>query len=210
VLSFWDESPTDAGARPSAPAQSPPPAPRAPEAEPKPSFAELEREAFSKGYAQGERAGAEAAAKRGEATLRRLAQTIEELGSLRTELVHKTERQVVELAVAIAGRILKHEVATDKELLIAIARVALERLGENTSATIRLNPDDFASIGGRTQMGDSAVVRVVADPLVSSGGCLVQSDFGLIDAGIDAQLAEMANALGVARQAGVRTGRDAA
>src|SRR6185295_10977767 len=94
---------------------------------PTPSFAELERDAFMKGYAQGERSGAEAAARRGEATLRRLAQTIEELAGLRTELVQKTERQVVELALAIARRIIHRDVSLDRELLVAMARVALER-----------------------------------------------------------------------------------
>ncbi len=211
IASFWDEAPVTALApdsrsvfvlhgdapqhKPAPAAATPPPAPEPVEA--RPSFAELEREAFMKGYAQGERSGAEAAAKRGDATLRRLAQTVEELAGLRTELIHKTERQVVELALAIAGRVLRREVSIDRELLIAMARIALERLGENTSATIRLNPDDYAFIGAKTQVGDSSLVRVVADPLVSSGGCLVQSDFGLIDAGIDAQLGEMAAALGV-------------
>ena len=219
IASFWDEAPVTAedlrvasvyvppNAAPPAPAPAPPPAPgpksaapdRMAEAEaPRPSFAELERDAFMKGYAQGERAGAEAAARRGEATLRRLAQTVEELAGLRTELVQKTERQVVELALASAGRVLRREVSVDRELLIAMARIALERLGENVSATIRLNPEDYAFIGAQAQVGDSSLVRVVADPLVSTGGCLVQSDFGLIDAGIDAQLGEMAAALGVA------------
>lgn len=212
IASFWDEAPVTAvapenrsvfvlhGDAPHKAAAAPaaPPPPTAPEpVEARPSFAELEREAFMKGYAQGERAGAEAAARRGDATLRRLAQTVEELAGLRTELIQKTERQVVELALAIAGRVLRREVSIDRELLIAMARVALERLGENTSATIRLNPDDYAFIGAKAQVGDSSLVRVVADPLVSSGGCLVQSDFGLIDAGIDAQLGEMAAALGV-------------
>lgn len=211
IASFWDEAPTtaevpdqrsvytshgDTSPRRPAPA-APPPPPASEPVEARPSFAELEREAFMKGYAQGERAGAEAAARRGDATLRRLAQTVEELAGLRTELIHKTERQVVELALAIAGRVLRREVSMDRELLIAMARIALERLGENTSATIRLNPDDYAFIGAKAQVGDSSLVRVVADPLVSTGGCLVQSDFGLIDAGIDAQLGEMAAALGV-------------
>ncbi|MFN7914020.1 MAG: FliH/SctL family protein [Vicinamibacterales bacterium] len=233
VASFWDEAPVTAAETPMASvymtpgapepprAPVPPPAPKAaaPEvpADPepaRPSFAELEREAFMKGYAQGERSGAEAAARRGEATLRRLAQTVEELAGLRTELVQKTERQVVELALAIAGRVLRREVSLDRELLVAMARIALERLGENVSATIRLNPDDYAFIGAQAQVGESSLVRVVADPLVSTGGCLVQSDFGLIDVGIDAQLGEMASALGVTapvpQPAPVRAGRGAA
>ncbi|MBS1818582.1 MAG: hypothetical protein JSU08_11675 [Acidobacteria bacterium] len=232
VASFWDETPITAEpthiaspydqvlsppapAPTAAPLMTPPTVDAASAEPPRPSFAELEREAFMKGYAQGERSGAEAAAKRGEATLRRLAQTIEELAGLRTELVQKTERQVVELALAIAGRVLRREVTLDRELLVAMARIALERLGENVSATIRLNPDDYTFIGAQAQVGDSSLVRVVADPLVSSGGCLVQSDFGLIDAGIDAQLGEMAAALGVAAPpapaaAAVRAGRGAA
>ena len=215
VASFWDGSPLEDLASPSSPyvhAEHPAtPVPEAPIEEARPSFAELEREAFTKGYAQGERAGAEASARRGEAALRRLAQTIEELSNLRAELLQKTERQVVELALAIAVRVLRREVSVDRELLIAMAKVALERLGENTSATIRLNPEDFAVIGAQAHLGEHDVVRVVADPLVSSGGCLVQSDFGLIDAGIDAQLGEVAAALGVAAPVSARrAGREAA
>jgi flagellar assembly protein FliH len=215
VASFWDGTPIEDLTPPAShyvhADRAGHPVPEAPVEEPRPSFAELEREAFTKGYAQGERAGAEAAERRGEATLRRLAQTIEELGNLRAELLQKTERQVVELSLAIAARVLRREVTIDRELLIAMARVALDRLGENTSATIRLNPEDYAVIGAQAHLGEHDVFRVVADPLVSSGGCLVQSDFGLIDAGIDAQLGEVAAALGVTAPvpAGRRSGREA-
>src|SRR5689334_20673879 len=51
--------------------------------------AAIERDAFAKGYAQGERAGMDAAATRADAMLRRLAQTIEELGALRNEMIHR-------------------------------------------------------------------------------------------------------------------------
>src|SRR5215217_2872618 len=65
-------------------------------------LATLEREAFAKGYEQGERAGAEAAAQRGEAILRRLTQTVDELATLRADMIHQTERQMVQLALGIA------------------------------------------------------------------------------------------------------------
>src|SRR5687767_15793319 len=60
-------------------APAPPSAPPADEpisAEHQARLAALEREAFTKGYAQGERAGLEAGGKRAEAMLRRVAQTI--------------------------------------------------------------------------------------------------------------------------------------
>lgn len=169
----------------------PPPAPRM-------STAEIERDAFAKGYANGERAGAEAAATRGEAMLRRLAQTLDELASLRAEMVRKTERQLVELALALARRIVHREVTLDRELLVAMARVAIDRLGDRVAATVRLHPDDFAMVsagGASGGSGPAPGVTVVADPRVSAGGCLVESDFGLIDVSIDAQLSELAAAL---------------
>jgi flagellar assembly protein FliH len=169
-----------------------PPSPAQPDVD----LAALERDAFTKGYAQGERAGAEAAAARGEAMVRRLAQTIEELGVLRADMIHKSERQLVQLAIAIANRVLQREISLDRELLVAMARVALDRLGDVSSATIRLHPEDYAATTtARGGALSTELVRVVADPLVSRGGCLVESDYGLIDLSITAQVSEIANAL---------------
>jgi flagellar assembly protein FliH len=156
----------------------------------------LERDAFAQGFAQGERAGAEAAAERGKAMLRRLSETLDELAELRARITHETERQVVQLALAIARKVIHREVSIDHDLLAAIARVALDRLGETTQATVRLNPDDHAAAAAaRASEWAAAHVTVVADPRVPPGGCRVESDLGVIDAGVDAQITEIARAL---------------
>lgn len=158
-------------------------------------LAAVEREAFAKGYEQGERAGTEAGATRADAMLRRLAQTLDELAELRRAMIRETERQMVELALAIARRIVRREVALDQELTGTMARLALERLGERTTATIRLHPDDLAMAGGRRDTWAGSHVTIVGDPAVSRGGCRVESDFGFVDASIDAQFHEVACAL---------------
>jgi flagellar assembly protein FliH len=156
-------------------------------------LAALERDAFAKGYAQGERAGTEAAATRADGMLRRLTQTVEELGGLRGEIIHSTEKQMVQLVLAIADRIVARELTLDRTVLLGMARAALDRLGEYGSATIRLHPDDFQAIGGKAI--DTGPVKVVADALVTRGGCLVQSDFGFMDVSPDAQFRELARTL---------------
>jgi flagellar assembly protein FliH len=159
-------------------------------------LAALEREAFAKGYEQGERAGAEAGTKRAEAMLRRLAETIQELADVRRAMIRETERQMVQLAMAIARRIVRREVAIDHELTLTMARVALERLGDSTAVTIRLHPEDFeATCRQREALLAGSHVTVAPDPAVSRGGCLVQSDFGYVDASVDAQFQELARAL---------------
>jgi flagellar assembly protein FliH len=159
-------------------------------------LAALERDAFAKGFAQGERAGGEAAAQRGEAMLRRLAQTLEEVTQLRTRMIRETEQQMVQLALAVARRIVHREISLDQDLLMAIARVAMDRLGESARVTIRLNPDDFAACAaGREHDWAGSHVTPVSDARVPRGGCRIESDFGAVDAGVDAQLHELAQAL---------------
>jgi len=172
------------------------PAPEASGSPSEPCLSAIERDAFAKGYAQGERAGTEAGAVRADAMLRRLTATIEELASLRSDVLHAAERQVVQLALALAHRMLQREIDADRGLLLAMARVALDRMGEAVRATIRLHPDDFAVVMTAREPSASAdQVQVVADSSVARGGCLVQSEFGLMDVGLDSQIREMARAL---------------
>jgi flagellar assembly protein FliH len=159
-------------------------------------LAALERDAFSKGFAQGERAGGEAAAQRGEAMIRRLTETLEELTNLREQMIHQTERQMVQLALAIARRIVHREVSIDQDLLIAMARVALDRLGESAQVTVRLSPQDYETTSAvRSAQWTGTHVTVVPDARVGRGGCRVESEFGAMDAGVDAQIHEIARSL---------------
>jgi flagellar assembly protein FliH len=192
-------------ARPRPSTAGPPPEP-APVAPPRPAedvitaeqqarLAGLEREAFTKGYAQGERAGLEAGGKRAEAMLRRVAQTLEELGGLRQTLIHETERQMVQLALTLARRVVHREVTLDPELAGALAHVALEKLGTTTPATIRLNPEDYTVVAQEGERWGTVAVTVVPDPAIARGGCLVESDFGCVDATVDRQFDELSRAL---------------
>jgi flagellar assembly protein FliH len=208
IKSAATAAPRAGRAEPAAAAPSPePPPPPAPEpaAPPPPAIdqeqvqrrlAELEREAFTKGYAAGEQAGLEAGTTRSDGMLRRLGQTIEEVEGLRPQIIAETERQMVQIALAVARRILRREVSVDQDLIVAISRVALDRLGDTAVATIRLNPDDYAAVTARHGgQWAGARVTVSADAGVSRGGCRVESDLGFIEAGIDAQFDQLVHAL---------------
>ena len=159
-------------------------------------LAALEREAFAKGYEQGERSGTEAAGKRGEAMLRRLSDTITELTALRASMIRQTETQIVELALAVARRVVHREVSLDRNLMIAIVRVALDRLGESARVTVRLHPEEFEATGAaRLAEFAGTDITFAADARVGRGGCRVESDMGMLDAGVDAQIQEIARAL---------------
>jgi len=188
----WPVAPAPASRRtPQAAANASPPVDLASE---QARIAAIEQGAFAKGYAQGEQAGLEAAATRGEAMLRRLADTLQELATLRSEMIHRTERQIVQLALAIAERIIHREISLDRGLLVGMARVAIDRLGEQASAVVRLHPDDYAIVS-RDETWKRGPIEVVADARVNRGGCLVQSDFGFMDVDVTEQFRELARVL---------------
>ena len=106
-----------------------------------------------------------------------------------------SERELVRLSLAMAERIVRREIDIDRDLLAVMARVAIDRLGENAVATIHLHPTDCEAAMQRAGGAQPGSVEIVADVNVPRGGCLVRSAFGSIDAGIDAQMRELARAL---------------
>ena len=75
------------------------------------------------------------------------------------------------------------------------ARVALDRLGEHSGATIRLHPEDFEVATGGDTDWESEQVNVVSDENVSRGGCRIESAFGFVEASVEAQFEEIERAV---------------
>jgi flagellar biosynthesis/type III secretory pathway protein FliH len=155
----------------------------------------VEREAYARGHADGERAMAAELTAREDATAARLATAIQALADVRAALMHRSERDLVRLAVSMAERVLRREIDIDRQALIAMARLAIDRLGSYTSATVHLNPDDYERITASQSVDLGKSVELLADPSVGSGGCVVRSPLGMIDMGIDAQVKELSLAL---------------
>ncbi len=157
---------------------------------------QIERDAYRRGFSEGEAAGVSAEVRRQDAALVRLGASLDQLASARAEMIHATERQMVELALAIARRIVLREIGLDRDLLVAMAHVALQRLERGATVTVRLNPADYAvTVEAQTARWAGSPVTVSPDQMIPRGGCRIESAFGHVDAGVDAQLQEVGLAL---------------
>lgn len=159
--------------------------------------AAIEREAFSQGYAAGERAGAEAGAQRADALVRRLSATLDELANLRRTIASQAEHDLVRLALAVARRVVHREIQLDAQLVAALAHVALERLDAGRGpALLKMHPEDIERLKASTttEWAQSAI-RLVPDASVARGGCVVETAHGRVDATVDRQFSEIAHAL---------------
>jgi flagellar assembly protein FliH len=158
--------------------------------------AEIEKEAYERGFNEGQKAGKEVGEKMVEALLKQYAQTLEELASLRKHVLAASEREVVRLALEIARKVVKREVTIDEDVILALVKVAMNRLGEESMMTVRLNPRDVQSVLRSRNAADRAnvlneAIKLVEDPLISRGGCLIETESGIIDARVEEQFREI-------------------
>lgn len=156
------------------------------------SPAEIERQAYREGFARGERDGRAAAARQVEPVLAGLQQLVESLEAGRQKLRREAEQEVVALALAVARKVVGQALASDAAALAGIVREAVGRTEASGSIQVRMHPDDLqrlreAHAGAAALLAGTEHVRFEADPAVEGGGCLVETDFGQIDARVATQ-----------------------
>jgi flagellar assembly protein FliH len=117
---------------------------------------------------------------------------IESFERQRSEYFAKVEAEVVQLALAIAAKILHREAQVDPMLVAALVRIAMESLREGSNVIVRVAPDRgeawrlyFGSITS------SSKVEIVEDPNLTSHECMVETELGSANFGLSAQLKEV-------------------
>ena len=129
-----------------------------------------------------------------------LKQAVTQILDARQSWQRHWEQHALRVASAIASRIVRREIDKVPLITLDLVREALNLAAGNERITLRLHPDDQATLGDRAgqlaqELGSLAEVRVVADPSISSGGCRVDTEFGSIDQQLEAQLARITEEL---------------
>lgn len=104
------------------------------------SLEEMERDAYEKGFAAGEKAGLEMGAQKAEVLLSRIERMIREIEEYRTRIIEEIEPQLLELSSDIARKVILEELSLKPELMVAIVREAMRKLERTGPITIKMNP----------------------------------------------------------------------
>jgi flagellar assembly protein FliH len=123
------------------------------------------------------------------------------LHSLGTELGGLQQDMARTLAIAatnLARRIVRTELMTQPELIATVAHEALDTLLLSARhITLRVHPDDHALVAlGAAEVLAARGARLLTDAAITRGGCLVESDIGVIDASIETRWRRAAASLG--------------
>lgn len=168
-------------------------------------FEKKNKEGYEAGYREGLKTGAEEAkanhrkevekevAARMASLQAALEQTVARLVEARDQWQGEWERLGLELACAIAEKVVKAAVARPNDAALANLLQVLSLVGKVPTVTVHLNPADLDSLehnrsGWSTATRAIGEIKLVADPQMTAGGCRINTEFGSIDASIEKQL----------------------
>lgn len=155
-------------------------------------IADSQKQGYDKGYEDGYQDGN----KEAERLVERMHTVLDAVMARREEILSETEYQIVELVVLMARKVVKIISENQKTVILNNVLQALKKVKGRGDVTIRVN---LADVKLTTEHVDDFIQRVEAvkgitvmeDTTVEKGGCIVETDFGAIDARISSQLTEL-------------------
>jgi flagellar assembly protein FliH len=159
---------------------------------------QIEQEAHREGCAKGRAEALDEMRRRLEPLEALLREACRRVASAHQAIIVNAEGELIDLAIAVAGRVLRSELETRREAVVPIVRAALEAAGSRTIMGIRVSPGEYELLAEQRDgfVGSLESARIIADPTISSGGCVVEVEAGLIDARLESQLQEAARLIG--------------
>ncbi len=147
----------------------------------------IEQEAYDKGFARGEEEGRIAGQKEFDEKIAKALELIGTLTDERGRVGKQYEEDLLTLVKTMVERLVYHEVSVNPLVIQACMRKAMEYVVEDSTVMVHLQADDFQSIkemslDDPTLLEGTSKVELIEDPVVSQGGCRLQTDFGEIDA----------------------------
>ena len=153
----------------------------------------IKKSAFEEGY----RSGLE----KSQADMEIFRKEMSKFMSAKQEVFEYIAPDILEISVDIAKTIIKKELETDPQVLINNIIDVLKSVSKSEQkVSIRVKPqavqfvkDTLPSV--TYEYGIEAKINVIADPSIEEGGCVFQTNNGIVDASIDTQLEIIKKAL---------------
>ncbi|HET6487464.1 MAG TPA: flagellar assembly protein FliH [Spirochaetia bacterium] len=166
------------------------------EEEVKGRVAQVEKEATERGQAEGHAKGYE----EGRAEVARLVESLHAIIAKaiekRNEIIEEAETQIINLVLLIVKKVIKVISENQKNVVINNVVQALRKLKSRGDVVIRVNLADLELTSEHVKdfmkmVENVKSITVLEDSSVDRGGCIIETDFGQIDARISSQLHEI-------------------
>jgi len=122
----------------------------------------------------------------------KMRQALELFQAERRDYFSRVESDVVQLALAIAAKILHREAQVDPMLVAALVRVAIDKLHDGSSVSVRVSPAEAGK--WRAFLANplnGSTIEIVEDAHLGPADCILETELGSANFSIQAQMKEV-------------------
>ncbi|MFI3157177.1 MAG: flagellar assembly protein FliH [Methylococcaceae bacterium] len=163
------------------------------------AFAQGKMHGFQQGFDEGSKKGYEDNVHLLQSQAATLAGLLASLSEPFKCLDEEVEKELVKLAIGIATQIIRREIKLDPGQVIAVVRETINVLPlASQKISLKLHPEDAELVRSALAPDEiSPSWNIVEDPLITRGGCTVDTEISHVDATVEHRLAAViANVLG--------------
>ncbi len=145
------------------------------------------------GFEEGHNTGRTAAQNELAPAVAAFTKALEEITSIRTKFYEQSEKEMIDLVIAVARTVIGIELEAKPELVQPVIKRAISHLQSREKMNVRVNPEDLAEAEKTREnlareVEDINNVTFQTDGFITRGGCVVETNIGSIDARLETQL----------------------
>ena len=151
---------------------------------------EAKEQGYQKGHEEGYQAGEQAVRERFTSSMDALQSLVDELSEVRKKTYPLVEREMVTLIATLARKVIRLELKNKEDSIREIVRIAIESVLDRESLVIKIHPDDHKELEDYGQeliqlFHEIKNIEFESHASVPRGNCVVESNFGTVEAGLD-------------------------
>jgi flagellar assembly protein FliH len=148
------------------------------------------KQGYDTGFEEGFKKGKEAAKEEFSPVLKTSQQLVEELSGFRKEMYDKVEREMIKMVISLTKKVIQFEFSTREDAVQDMIRLAVQSVLDRESMVIKIHPTDKEYAESfrpelHHMFSEIKNITFVAHSGIERGGCVVETNFGVIDARIE-------------------------
>lgn len=158
------------------------------------------KEAYDLGTDEGIKRGHEEAKAIVSERLVHLNELVGRLSRIKNDVLLRNEAQLVDLIYLLASKIARVSIAKDEKRIVPVLREAVESLQKDETMIIKLSSQDMSQIEELKKVSSQDfeflnIAKFEVNDHISPGGCMIETNYGLIDATLEERIAKLSEVL---------------
>ena len=125
---------------------------------------------------------------------------VKELSEYKEELSKDVDHIITSLALHVAKNLIYKPVRTDPDVIQNVVKEALKLVEERQRISIKVHPDNWEHLKEfepeiRKAVHGLKELEIKEDSQIEPGGCVIESDAGILDSRVETQIDELAKTL---------------